>query len=115
MTTTQLPFDPEKLAVGDTLDFWRVQACEPDRLPRLEAEMKVPGRAWLQFEVYKHDSGSVIRQTALFDPVGLPGLLYWYALFPLHRLVFAVMLRGIAREAEKLAQREGSARRPGIP
>ncbi len=107
--------DPENVAVGDALDFWRVQAYERDRLLRLEAEMKVPGRAWLQFEVDKSDSGSVIRQTALFDPVGLPGLLYWYALFPLHRLVFASMLQGIAREANRLAQREGYAPTQVIP
>lgn len=92
--------DPEHLAPGDTLDFWRVEAFEPDRLLRLSAEMKLPGRAWLQFEVTpRPDGGSEIRQTAIFDPVGLGGLLYWYALYPLHRLIFARMLRAIARAA----------------
>lgn len=92
---------PEDLAVGDALDFWRVEAYEPDRLLRLRAEMKVPGRAWLEFEVRPIDGGgSEIRQTALFDPVGLFGLAYWHALWPLHQLVFAGMLRSIAQRAE---------------
>jgi uncharacterized protein YbjT (DUF2867 family) len=102
---------PDQLAVGDTVDFWRVEAFVPGRLLRLQAEMKVPGRAWLQFEVEEAEgeggggSGggggnrSTIRQTAVFDPVGLPGLLYWYSLFPVHGYVFGGMLRGIARAA----------------
>ena len=61
--------------------------------------MKLPGRAWLQFEVEERGEGSTIRQTALFDPVGLAGLLYWYAVYPLHGLVFRGMLKGIARRA----------------
>jgi hypothetical protein len=88
--------DPEQLAPGDALDFWRVRDLEPDRLLRLRAEMKVPGRAWLQFEVRPHGTGSRIRQTALFDPLGLSGLAYWYVLWPAHQLVFAGMLRRIA-------------------
>jgi uncharacterized protein YbjT (DUF2867 family) len=87
------------LAVGDALDFWRVEAIEPGRLLRLVAEMRVPGRAWLQFEVTPENGGSLIRQTALFDPVGLGGLVYWYALWWVHQLVFAGMLRHIARAA----------------
>ena len=87
--------DPEKLVPGDALDFWRVEAIEPDALLRLGAEMKLPGRAWLQFEVEPDGAGSTLRQTAIFDPVGLLGLAYWYALYPLHQLVFAGMLRGI--------------------
>ena len=61
--------------------------------------MRLPGRAWLQFDVDGDDHGSRIRQTATFDPVGLAGLLYWYALLPLHALVFGGMLDGIARQA----------------
>jgi uncharacterized protein YbjT (DUF2867 family) len=91
--------DPDQLAPGDALDFWRVLDLEPDRLLRLRAEMKVPGRAWLQFEVRPDQSGSRIRQTAIFDPQGLSGLLYWYALWPIHQLVFAGMLRRIAARA----------------
>jgi hypothetical protein len=91
--------DPEAVRVGDTLDFWRVEAIEPGRLLRLAAEMRLPGRAWLQFEVTPAGGGSLIRQTALFDPVGLAGLLYWYGLWGIHQLVFAGMLRRIARAA----------------
>ena len=89
--------DPDALLPGDPLDFWRVEAVEPGRLLRLRAEMKVPGRAWLQFEVTGGAEGSEIRQTALFEPRGVAGLAYWYALYPLHSLIFAGMLRGIAR------------------
>jgi uncharacterized protein YbjT (DUF2867 family) len=91
---------PEELAVGDTVDFWRVEAYEPGRRLRLVAEMKLPGRAWLEFEVEPDGAGAMIRQTAVFDPVGLLGLLYWYGIYPLHARVFAGMLRGVARTAE---------------
>jgi len=87
--------DVDALRVGDTIDFWRVEKFEPSHLLRLVAEMKLPGRAWLEFEVTGDDSAATIRQTAIFDPVGLPGRLYWYALYPLHLLVFGGMLRGI--------------------
>lgn len=89
------------LRPGDHVDFWRVEAVEECRLLRLRAEMLLPGRAWLQFEVDTDDIGTVIRQTAIFDPLGLPGLLYWYGLFPIHSLVFAGMLRGIVRSVDK--------------
>ncbi len=90
---------PDELREGDALDFWRVEAIEPNRLLRLRAEMKVPGRAWLQFEITPAPGGTEIRQTALFDAAGLFGLLYWYALYPLHRAIFGGMLRGIAASA----------------
>ena len=93
---------PEELAVGDALDFWRVEAYEPDRRLRLAAEMKLPGRAWLEFEVQPGNEGATIRQTAVFDPVGLLGLVYWYGIYPLHARVFAGMLRGVAARAEGL-------------
>ncbi len=92
--------DADRLQTGDTVDCWRVEAFEPGRLLRLAAEMKMPGRAWLEFEVTGDDSGSLIRQTAVFDPVGLAGLMYWYMVYPVHQLVFAGMLRGIAHTAE---------------
>jgi hypothetical protein len=91
---------PDRLRVGDALDFWRVEAYQPDRRLRLVAEMKLPGRAWLEFEVEPRDGGATIRQTALFDPVGLAGLAYWYLVHPLHRMVFSDMLAGIARAAD---------------
>jgi uncharacterized protein YbjT (DUF2867 family) len=95
--------DPHTLATGDALDFWRVETIEPDRRLGLVAEMKVPGRAWLQFEVEPNSRGSVIRQTAIFDPAGLAGLIYWYALYPLHLWIFSGMLNQIAASAEREA------------
>ncbi len=91
--------DPENLRVGDTLDCWRVERYEPDAKLTLAAEMRLPGRAWLDFEVERDGDGSIIRQTAIFDPRGLFGLAYWYLSYPLHRIIFAAMLRGIAEEA----------------
>jgi uncharacterized protein YbjT (DUF2867 family) len=91
--------DPNAPAVGDTLDFWRVEAYEPGRRLRLAAEMKVPGRAWLEFEVVPVAGGAVVHQTAVFEPVGLSGLLYWYALLPVHALIFGGLLRAIATRA----------------
>jgi len=91
--------DPNAPAVGDTLDFWRVEAYEPGRRLRLAAEMKVPGRAWLEFEVEPVADGAVVHQTAVFEPVGLFGLFYWYALLPVHALIFGGLLRAIARHA----------------
>ena len=96
---------PDRLAVGDSLDFWRVEAYEPGRLLRLSAEMKLPGRAWLQFEVEPDRGGSRLTQTATFDPIGLPGLLYWYALWPAHSLIFGAMLKGVARTARRFEGR----------
>ena len=88
------------LRVGDTIDFWRVEKFEPNHLLRLVAEMKLPGRAWLEFEVTGDDSVSTIRQTAIFDPIGLFGRLYWYALYPFHQLIFKGMLRQIVAASE---------------
>jgi len=93
--------DAENLRAGDALDFWRVELCEPPHRLRLYAEMKLPGRAWLEFEVTGDEQRSTIRQTAIFDPVGLFGLFYWYGIYPLHQLVFAGMLRRLARAAEQ--------------
>jgi hypothetical protein len=97
--------DPDHLQVGDALDFWRVEAYEPDRRLRLVAEMKLPGRAWLEFEVEPTDGGSEIHQTAIFDPVGLGGLMYWYGVYIAHGRVFRGMLRGVARRAESVEPR----------
>jgi uncharacterized protein YbjT (DUF2867 family) len=102
--------DPGTLRVGDTVDCWRVEALEPDRRLRLAAEMRLPGRAWLEFEVVDDGDGSVVRQTATFDPVGLAGLAYWYLVLPLHRVVFAGMLRSIGRAAVRELGRGGDGR-----
>ncbi len=89
--------DPVGIQVGDTIDFWRVERFQQDRLLHLSAEMKLPGRAWLQFEVEPDGTGgSTIRQTAIFDPVGLAGLAYWYTLWPIHNHIFGGMLKRIA-------------------
>ena len=91
--------DPEELRAGDVLDCWRVLACEAPRVLSLEADMRLPGRAWLQFEVTPCPEGASIRQTAVFDPTGLGGLLYWYALYLPHLLMFRGMLAAVAKRA----------------
>ena len=97
--------DPNDVRVGDALDFWRVEAVEPDQLLRLRAEMKVPGKAWLQFQVTPHDEGgSLLSQTAFFAPKGLAGWLYWYVLYPIHGLIFSGLIRRIAERAVALKE-----------
>ena len=92
--------DPHELRVGDAIDFWRVEAVEPERLLRLRAEMKVPGKAWLQFQVALREEGqTLLSQTAFFAPKGLLGWLYWYALYPLHGLIFSGLIDRIAQRA----------------
>ena len=95
---------------GVTLnDAGRVEAVDPERRGRLLAEMRLPGRAWLEFEIRERPGGSVIRQTAIFEPVGLSGLAYWYLIYPLHMLVFRGMLQGIAAVAEAAQTSVGAA------
>ena len=92
--------DPEDLRAGDTLDFWRVEMVGPGRVIRLRAEMRVPGRAWLEFEARPEATGqTLLLQTAFFEPKGLVGLLYWYALYPVHSLIFSGLIRRIAEQA----------------
>lgn len=95
--------DPEEVRMGDAIDFWRVEAVEPDQRLLLRAEMKLPGRAWLQFEAlpYENDQTRLV-QTAFFAPKGLFGLLYWYLLYPIHRMIFAGMIRNLAARAQAL-------------
>ena len=96
---------PDDLRPGDALDFWRVEAVTPGRLIRLRAEMKLPGLAWLQFEaIPQSERGTLLVQTAYFEPHGLAGLAYWYGLYPIHQLIFSGMARAIARRAEKPAE-----------
>lgn len=90
------------LEKGEVLDFWRVEEIDPPHLLRLVAEMKVPGKAWLEFKVEAVAEGkSKITQTAYFEPQGWFGKAYWYLLLPIHRLVFKGMLKGIKQEIEK--------------
>jgi uncharacterized protein YbjT (DUF2867 family) len=94
--------DPVDVRVGDVIDFWRVEAVDPTKMLRLRAEMKVPGRAWLQFEAKTLESDrTLLIQTAYFAPKGLFGLLYWYGLYPLRGLI----LLGLIREIKKMAER----------
>ena len=91
---------PHDVRVGDALDFWRVEAVEPDAMLLLRAEMKVPGRAWLQFQARDQEGGrTLMSQTAYFAPRGLWGLVYWYALYPIHQLIFSGMIRRLAARA----------------
>ena len=96
--------DPEHLRVGDVVDWWRVETYDPGRFLRLAAEMKLPGRAWLEFDVHPDRTGSMIKQTAVYDPVGLGGIVYWYFLYPVHQLIFRGMLRRIAETAVRDAR-----------
>lgn len=101
--------DLHEVRVGDALDFWRVEAVEPDQLLRLRAEMKVPGRAWLQFQARPQPDGrTLLSQTAFFAPRGLPGWLYWYALYPIHGVIFSGMIRQLARRATLSFQPQSS-------
>ncbi len=95
--------DPENCAVTDVIDGWTVDAYEPDRLLRLRADLKLPGRGWLEFQVTPLDDGrrSLIRQTATFDPRGLLGRAYWYVLVPVHEWIFSGLLREISRRAKR--------------
>ncbi|MGZ0152212.1 SDR family oxidoreductase [Kribbella sp. WER1] len=93
---------PDTLAVGDPLDWWRVEAIDRGRLLRLRAEMRLPGEAWLELRAGNDERGrTVFRQRALFHPRGLPGELYWAAISPFHDVVFGGMQRNIAHAAER--------------
>lgn len=96
---------PNDLRQGEALDFWRVEEVKADHLLRLRAEMKLPGRGWLQFEAIKRDDNLVdLVQTAYFASKGLSGLIYWYAIYPLHGLIFSRMIDHIAERAVELSQ-----------
>ncbi|HWD73970.1 MAG TPA: DUF2867 domain-containing protein [Solirubrobacteraceae bacterium] len=92
--------DPFELRVGDTIDFWRVERVQPGRRLLLTAEMKMPGRLWLQFEIAGANRRTELRQTTIFDPAGYAGVAYWYLLYPVHSAIFSAMLRGLRRESE---------------
>jgi uncharacterized protein YbjT (DUF2867 family) len=95
---------PQELRPGDVLDFWRVESVESNYRLLLRAEMKVPGRAWLQFEVLPEDTTHTkLIQTAFFASKGLSGFLYWYVLYPIHALIFSGMIRKLAEQSETTA------------
>ncbi len=91
--------DPNELLNGEVVDFWRVELIEQPRVLRLRAEAKLPGKAWLQWETVPERGGTRLTQTAAFAPRGLPGALYWYLLYPFHRLIFTAMIKAIGEQA----------------
>ena len=100
--------DPDRVRVGDAVDFWRVEEVVRPRLLRLRAEMRLPGRAWLQYEVAETPGGCRLVQTAFFEPKGLPGLAYWYAIYPVHGLIFRGMVRVLAERSLVAAEAPGT-------
>jgi uncharacterized protein YbjT (DUF2867 family) len=93
------------LRVGDAVDFWRVEAWDPAGLLRLRAEMRLPGNAWLQFEaIAQPGGGSLLRQTAFFEPRGILGYLYWYSVMPFHAFIFGNMAKRVVAEAAHVDQ-----------
>jgi len=93
--------DPDDVRVGDAIDFWRVEAVEPDEMLRLRAELKLPGKAWLQFEARALKNGDAqLIQTAFFAPKGLFGLISWYGLYPINSLIFSGLVRNLKELSE---------------
>jgi hypothetical protein len=98
---------PDTLRYGDALDFWRMVGLDRDRSLSLRAEMRLPGQVLLDFRIGANGAQNcTLRQTAFFDPQGLFGLMYWYAVLPVHGIVFRGMLAGIQRDALRLAALE---------
>ncbi|TPV51505.1 SDR family oxidoreductase [Pseudarthrobacter phenanthrenivorans] len=97
---------PHTLAAGEVVDWWRVERIDRGKLLRLRAEMRAPGRAWLELSVEPDGSGSRYRQRAIFFPKGLSGRLYWLAVLPFHSLIFPAMARNITSAARKLVDAE---------
>ncbi|MDZ7781062.1 MAG: DUF2867 domain-containing protein [Gemmatimonadota bacterium] len=95
---------PVDLYPGEAVDFWRVEEWKPYTLLRLRAEMKVPGRAWLQFEAIPGEGSTELVQTAYFAPTGFTGWLYWYGLYPMHALIFSDLVEAVAREATEASK-----------
>jgi hypothetical protein len=93
--------DPNDLLPGEALDFWRVEIVDRPHLLRLRAEMRVPGRAWLQWEMHPEEGGTRLIQSALFMPRGLWGTLYWDALYFIHGRIFSALVNAIGSDAEK--------------
>ncbi len=102
---------PDELRQGEALDFWRVEVVEPDHMLRLRAEMKLPGRGWLQFEANAMENGRTdLVQTAYFASKGLTGLLYWYGIYPLHSIIFSRLIEAVANRALEMSRTAVSTR-----
>ena len=96
--------NPTTLFTGDVVDWWRVELLERGSLLRLRAEMRVPGKAWLELRVDPDGAGSLYRQRAIYFPKGLGGKLYWWLIAPFHGLIFPSMAKNIIKNASKVAQ-----------
>jgi hypothetical protein len=108
--------NPDTLNTGDALDFWRVEKIERGHLLRLRAEMRVPGRAWLEMRAEADDAGgSTYRQRAIFFPRGLGGRLYWWSIVPFHGVIFSGMANRITATAEAQSARELGQTAPADP
>jgi uncharacterized protein YbjT (DUF2867 family) len=97
---------PDEIHIGESLDFWRVENVEKNRLMLLRAEMKVPGKAWLQFESTSQEAQenkTLLTVTAYFAPHGISGFLYWYAMWPFHKFIFDGLARQLASRARVLS------------
>jgi hypothetical protein len=97
--------DPHHLYPGEAVDFWRVEEVRAPWILRLRAEMKVPGRAWLQFEAVPEGTGTRLVQTAFFAPTGFLGWAYWYGVYPLHRRIFGDLADAVAADATTMPRR----------
>jgi uncharacterized protein YbjT (DUF2867 family) len=97
--------NPDEVLSGESLDFWRVETVEKNRLMRLRAEMKIPGKAWLQFEsLPQQDGKTLLTETAYFAPRGFWGFVYWYAMWPFHAFLFNGLIHQLASRAKMLAR-----------
>ena len=96
---------PDDLQVGDAVDFFRVEVHEPPKLLRLRAEMRLPGDAWLEWQLSESAEGVLLRQRARFHPRGVLGRLYWWSLVPIHTMIFGELIVRLASSAEARAAR----------
>ena len=96
--------DPDEIHAGESLDFWRVETVEKNASMRLRAEMKLPGKAWLQFDSQPQGEKTLFTVTAYFAPRGLSGFLYWYAMRPFHKFIFDGLTRRLASRARVLSR-----------
>jgi uncharacterized protein YbjT (DUF2867 family) len=89
------------LAVGDVIDCWRVEAYQHSHYIKLADETKIPGKAWLEFQVDSHAKGIKISQRVIFDPAGATGVLYWYIMYPIHKLMFWALFKGLIKQIKE--------------
>lgn len=95
--------NPKSLRVGDVLDFWRVESLKENEFLQLKAEMKLPGKGWLRFDIDEKENITELKQTAYYEPKGLLGYLYWWAVYPFHLLIFPSMIKAIAKRSQEIS------------